>query len=144
MPSNFAFFRVSSIVKPSKKYWKKLKKAKRNIFWFCSEMLAANSAHCTAIGLKMNPLLNYMEPVLPKWTSICLISFLSEWFGICILGWVIIVTIFSFRYNSGGKCFSQIHTKHLTVTIDAFTIHNSLWQGKKVNMPSKKDMALVI
>ncbi|XP_037032835.1 patronin isoform X7 [Bradysia coprophila] len=49
-----------------------------------------------------------------------------------------------FKYNSGGKCFSQIHTKHLTVTIDAFTIHNSLWQGKKVNMPSKKDMALVI
>ncbi|CAH0557676.1 unnamed protein product [Brassicogethes aeneus] len=49
-----------------------------------------------------------------------------------------------FKYNSGGKCFSQIHTKHLTVTIDAFTIHNSLWQGKKVNLPNKKDMALVI
>ncbi|CAB3360066.1 Hypothetical predicted protein [Cloeon dipterum] len=37
-----------------------------------------------------------------------------------------------FKYNSGGKCFSQVHTKHLTVTIDAFTIHNSLWQGKKL------------
>lgn len=49
-----------------------------------------------------------------------------------------------FKYNSGGKCFSQVHTKHLTVTIDAFTIHNSLWQGKKVNLPSKKDMTLVI
>ncbi|KAL1491179.1 hypothetical protein ABEB36_011818 [Hypothenemus hampei] len=49
-----------------------------------------------------------------------------------------------FKYNSGGKCFSQVHTKHLTVTIDAFTIHNSLWQGKKVNLPSKKDMALVV
>ncbi|KAH1024702.1 patronin isoform X1 [Dendroctonus ponderosae] len=49
-----------------------------------------------------------------------------------------------FKYNSGGKCFSQIHTKHLTVTIDAFTIHNSLWQGKKVNLPNKKDMALVV
>ncbi|XP_017772472.1 PREDICTED: patronin isoform X3 [Nicrophorus vespilloides] len=49
-----------------------------------------------------------------------------------------------FKYNSGGKCFAQVHTKHLTVTIDAFTIHNNLWQGKKVNMPSKKDMALVI
>lgn len=49
------------------------------------------------------------------------------------------------RYNSGGKCFSQIHTKHLTVTIDAFTIHNSLWQGKKAPTgPSKKDMTLVI
>ena len=32
----------------------------------------------------------------------------------------------------GGKKFTQIHTKHLTVTIDAFTIHNSLWLGKKV------------
>ncbi|XP_039480561.1 patronin isoform X27 [Drosophila santomea] len=49
-----------------------------------------------------------------------------------------------FKYNSGGKCFSQVHTKHLTVTIDAFTIHNSLWQGKRVQLPSKKDMALVI
>ncbi|XP_063709467.1 patronin isoform X3 [Culicoides brevitarsis] len=49
-----------------------------------------------------------------------------------------------FKYNSGGKCFAQVHTKHLTVTIDAFTIHNSLWQGKKVALPSKKDMALVI
>ncbi|KAI8039688.1 hypothetical protein M5D96_007108, partial [Drosophila gunungcola] len=48
------------------------------------------------------------------------------------------------QYNSGGKCFSQVHTKHLTVTIDAFTIHNSLWQGKRVQLPSKKDMALVI
>ena len=52
--------------------------------------------------------------------------------------------LFFYRYNSGGKCFSQVHTKHLTVTIDAFTIHNSLWQGKKVHLPSKKDMALVI
>ncbi|XP_017797672.1 PREDICTED: patronin isoform X6 [Habropoda laboriosa] len=49
-----------------------------------------------------------------------------------------------FKYNSGGKCFTQVHTKHLTVTIDAFTIHNSLWQGKKVNLPNKKDMPLVI
>ncbi|XP_050097310.1 patronin isoform X20 [Anopheles aquasalis] len=49
-----------------------------------------------------------------------------------------------FKYNSGAKCFTQVHTKHLTVTIDAFTIHNSLWQGKKANLPSKKDMALVI
>lgn len=48
------------------------------------------------------------------------------------------------RYNSSGKCFSQVHTKHLTVTIDAFTIHNSLWQGKKVNLPNKKDIPLVI
>lgn len=52
--------------------------------------------------------------------------------------------LFFSRYNSGAKCFSQVHTKHLTVTIDAFTIHNSLWQGKKVNLPNKKDMPLVI
>ncbi|XP_046402520.1 patronin isoform X4 [Ischnura elegans] len=50
-----------------------------------------------------------------------------------------------FKYNSGGKCFSQVHTKHLTVTIDAFTIHNSLWQGKKAgNLPNKRDLTLVI
>lgn len=36
-----------------------------------------------------------------------------------------------YKYNSGGKSFTQIHTKHLTATIDAFTIQNSLWQGKK-------------
>ncbi|KAG1677704.1 Patronin [Nymphon striatum] len=35
-----------------------------------------------------------------------------------------------FKYNCGAKTFSAIHTKHLTVTIDAITIHNSLWQGK--------------
>jgi len=49
-----------------------------------------------------------------------------------------------FKYNSGGKKFTKIHTKHLTVTIDAFTIHNSLWLGKKAKLPDKKDMALVI
>jgi len=50
-----------------------------------------------------------------------------------------------FKYNSGGKKFTKIHTKHLTVTIDAFTIHNSLWMGKKSSrLPDKKDMALVI
>ena len=49
-----------------------------------------------------------------------------------------------FRYNSGGKKFTKIHTKHLTVTIDAFTIHNSLWLGKKAKLLDKKDMAMVI
>ena len=49
-----------------------------------------------------------------------------------------------YKYNSGGKKFTQIHTKHLTVTIDGFTIHNSLWLGKKTKLPDKKDMALVI
>ncbi|CAB4064941.1 CAMSAP [Lepeophtheirus salmonis] len=46
-----------------------------------------------------------------------------------------------FKYNSGGKKFTKIHTKHLSVTIDAFTIHNSLWLGKKAKLPDKKDMA---
>jgi len=49
-----------------------------------------------------------------------------------------------YKYNSGGKKFTQIHTKHLTVTIDAFTIHNSLWLGKKTKLPDKKDLALVV
>ncbi|KFM66438.1 Short spindle protein 4, partial [Stegodyphus mimosarum] len=43
-----------------------------------------------------------------------------------------------YKYNSGGKCFSEIQTKHLTVTIDAFTIPNSLWAGKKVIPPRKE------
>lgn len=43
-----------------------------------------------------------------------------------------------YRYNSGGKCFSEIQTKHLTVTIDAFTIPNSLWAGKKMIPPRKE------
>ncbi|GAB6019537.1 hypothetical protein CHUAL_001111 [Chamberlinius hualienensis] len=37
-----------------------------------------------------------------------------------------------YKYNCGGRNFTHIQTKHLTVTMDAFTIHNSLWQGKKV------------
>ena len=42
-----------------------------------------------------------------------------------------------FKYNSGGKKFTQIHTKSLTVTIDAFTIHNSIWLGKKTKLPDR-------
>jgi hypothetical protein len=57
---------------------------------------------------------------------------------------MLLFILFSNRYNSGGKCFSQVHTKHLTVTIDAFTIHAGLWQGKKQSLPNKKDMTLVI
>ena len=57
------------------------------------------------------------------------------------------LTIYFFylsRYNSGGKKFTKIHTKSLTVTIDAFTIHNALWLGKKAKLPDKRDMALVV
>ena len=46
-----------------------------------------------------------------------------------------------FKYNSGCKKFTQIHTKTLTVTIDAFTVPNQLWQGKKLE--AKRGMALV-
>ncbi|XP_042898617.1 patronin isoform X2 [Parasteatoda tepidariorum] len=43
-----------------------------------------------------------------------------------------------YKYNSGGKSFTQIHTKHLTATIDAFTIQSSLWQGKKTVVVAPK------
>ena len=46
------------------------------------------------------------------------------------------------RYNSGGKNFNEVHTKHLTVTIDAITIHSQLWSGKKM-VPHKKDALLI-
>ncbi|XP_054168829.1 patronin-like [Oppia nitens] len=41
-----------------------------------------------------------------------------------------------YKYNSGSKSFATIQTKHLSVTIDAFIIHNNLWTGKKV-IPKK-------
>ncbi|XP_015794640.1 patronin [Tetranychus urticae] len=43
-----------------------------------------------------------------------------------------------YKYNCGGKNFNEVQTKHLSVTIDAFTIHNTLWSGKRV-LPAKKD-----
>lgn len=46
----------------------------------------------------------------------------------------------SCRYNSGAKSFTRIHTKHLTVTIDAFTIQNSLWSVKKPSVPQRRDL----
>lgn len=52
--------------------------------------------------------------------------------------------LFEIFVGLGGKKFTQIHTKHLTVTIDAFTIHNSLWLGKRAKLPDKKDLTLVI
>lgn len=37
----------------------------------------------------------------------------------------------NYRYNSGGKKFTEVSTtKHLSVSIDAITIHNHLWQKK--------------
>ena len=49
-----------------------------------------------------------------------------------------------FKYNSGGKKFTQIHTKSLSVTIDAFTIQNSLWLGKKTKLPDRRGMPMVM
>ena len=49
-----------------------------------------------------------------------------------------------FKYNSGGKKFTQIHTKSLSVTIDAFTIQNSLWLGKKTKLPDRRGLPLVM
>jgi len=45
-----------------------------------------------------------------------------------------------YKYNSGGKTFLQIHTKHLTVTIDAFTIQSVLWQTRRPAAGARKDI----
>ncbi len=79
MLSNSVFSLASSTVKRNRKCWKKLRKARQNISSYCSAMLAASSVHCTVIGQKMSPLLNYMEPVPPKWTNTCSINSLSEY-----------------------------------------------------------------
>jgi hypothetical protein len=45
---------------------------------------------------------------------------------------------YTFRYNSGGKKFSQVvSTKHLSVSIDAVVIHNSLWKTHKMAAKNK-------
>jgi hypothetical protein len=42
------------------------------------------------------------------------------------------LTIFlTFRYNSGGKSFTEVtSTKHLSVSIDAVVLMNSFWKSK--------------
>ncbi|KJH42889.1 hypothetical protein DICVIV_11126 [Dictyocaulus viviparus] len=37
-----------------------------------------------------------------------------------------------FKYDSGAKNFSQIPTKHLSATIDGFTIQDQFWQKPKI------------
>ncbi|CAI4224011.1 unnamed protein product [Auanema sp. JU1783] len=37
-----------------------------------------------------------------------------------------------FKYDSGGKSFSQIPTKHLGATIDGFSIQDAFWQKAKI------------
>jgi hypothetical protein len=40
-----------------------------------------------------------------------------------------------FRYNSGGKQFSPVPTKHFSVQCDAVTIHSVYWATRKVSQP---------
>ena len=40
-----------------------------------------------------------------------------------------------FRYNSGAKEFKEIHTKSLSLSVDAITIKNDYWNGKKFKPP---------
>ncbi|VDI76018.1 calmodulin-regulated spectrin-associated protein [Mytilus galloprovincialis] len=43
-----------------------------------------------------------------------------------------------YKYNSGGKKFTQVvSTKHLSVSIDAVVIHNSLWKTHKMAAKNK-------
>ncbi|GMT33362.1 hypothetical protein PFISCL1PPCAC_24659 [Pristionchus fissidentatus] len=47
-----------------------------------------------------------------------------------------------FKYESGGKVFNNIPTKHLSATIDGFTIKDEYWQKPKIphsGAPSHRD-----
>lgn len=143
MPSSTAFFRELSTERPSKKCSKRSHGRRPNTSLFSSGMRAANSAPSTVTCPRPTKWWSSMARDLVKSTKSCSISSSSE-FRLCTSIHINTNLHIPHRYNSGGKCFSQVHTKHLTVTIDAFTIHNSLWQGKRVQLPSKKDMALVI
>jgi len=35
------------------------------------------------------------------------------------------------RYNSASKAFEVVDTKHLSITMDGFTVANSFWTGNK-------------
>ena len=88
-----------------------------------------------------------MSPFSSKLYCLTFFCILYPYRKTCIIWtqkYIITSSYYFFRYNSGGKKFTQIHTKHLTVTIDAFTIHNALWLGKKAKLPDKRDMALVV
>ena len=44
----------------------------------------------------------------------------------------IYVVLFFFRYNSGAKSFSEVSsTKHVSVSIDALVLQNSVWKPAK-------------
>lgn len=38
-----------------------------------------------------------------------------------------------YKYNSGGKQFSPVTTKHLSIQCDAITIHSQYWQTRKTS-----------
>lgn len=40
-----------------------------------------------------------------------------------------------YKYNSGGKQFSPVQTKHLSIQCDAVTIHSAYWQTRKASNP---------
>lgn len=79
MRSNTVSFRASSIVMPKWRCWTKLRAAKPNTFSYCSAMLAANFARCTAIGQRTNPFISYMAPDRIRSMNLCSISFSSEY-----------------------------------------------------------------
>lgn len=44
------------------------------------------------------------------------------------------------RYNSGGKEFNVLETKHLSIQIDGIMIKKELWEKKPGTTPSKVDL----
>ncbi|RNA31308.1 patronin isoform X5 [Brachionus plicatilis] len=40
-----------------------------------------------------------------------------------------------YKYNSGGKQFSPVQTKHLSIQCDGVTIHSAYWQTRKASNP---------
>lgn len=42
-----------------------------------------------------------------------------------------------YKYNSDRKQFTVIPAKTVSVSVDAITIHNHLWQAKKTSVPKK-------
>lgn len=43
-----------------------------------------------------------------------------------------------YKYSSDRKLFSLIPTKTMSVSVDAITIHNHLWQAKRSAVPKKQ------
>ena len=53
--------------------------------------------------------------------------------------YVDIVLFVLFRYKSSGKSFSEVSTtKHISVSIDAIVIFNSLWKPSKAAAAAKR------